>query len=397
MDLADLDRALDHLRRATERAGANLLELDQSSSRALLAAARLEGLSAERWAEAEEALAGLFQSYTALSGVADAAVVARGTGSFVSASRRAQVEQLVLGPSVELPERAVPMAERDLVSGSRVLHRCTPDELLASMAQPFALARSVIVTAAETWETGGPLVQSVRARLVDASEDGDLGGGPGGRAELERRLDTLEHRLLTDPLAFDAAAVEALGAEVDGVVATADGARRVRDEFEAELAAAQSRLAELGRSTADVLRAHEDAGARVVDVPPPPTIPCEALDGELHRVAALAADGDWVSVQAELAGWSRRVDQHRHDVDQHRKELDDLLEQRRQLRGRLDAYTAKSAALGCVEDEVLEELRRQAEGLLYQAPIDLVRAEAGLRRYQEALDTVLGQRSERAR
>ena len=104
-----------------------------------------------------------------------------------------------------------------------------------------------------------------------------------------------------------------------------------------------------------------------------------------------------MSVQAELAGWSRRLDQYRLDVDQHRSELDDLLEHRRQLRGRLDAYTAKSAALGCVEDELLEQLRRQAEGLLYDAPLDLMRAEAGLRRYQEALDTVLGERSERAR
>ena len=300
MDLADLDRALDHLRRATERAGANLLELDQSSSRALLAAARLEGLSAKRWAEAEGALAGLFQSYAALSGVVDAAAAARGSGSFVTAARRAQVEQLVLGPSVELPERAVPMAERDLVSGSRVLHRCTPDELLASMAQPFALARSVVVTAAEAWEAGGPLVQSVRARLVDASEDGDLGGAPDGRAALERRLDAIEHRLLADPLAFDLAEVEALGAEVDGVVATADGARRVRDDFETDLAAAHARLAELGRSTTDVLRAHEDAGARVVLVPPPPAIPLEDLGGELDRIAALAAVGDWMSVQAEL-------------------------------------------------------------------------------------------------
>ena len=84
----------------------------------------------------------------------------------------------MLGPSVELPERAVPMAERDLVSGSWVLHRCTPDELLASMAQPFALARSVIVTAAEAWEAGGAMVQSVRARLVHLSEGGDLARRP---------------------------------------------------------------------------------------------------------------------------------------------------------------------------------------------------------------------------
>ena len=45
------------------------------------------------------------------------------------------------------------------------------------------------------------------------------------------------------------------------MVATADDARRVRDHFEAELATADARLAELGRSTTDVLRAHEDAGA----------------------------------------------------------------------------------------------------------------------------------------
>ena len=44
MDLTDLDRALDQLRKATDRAGANLLDLDQSSSRSLLAAARLEGV-----------------------------------------------------------------------------------------------------------------------------------------------------------------------------------------------------------------------------------------------------------------------------------------------------------------------------------------------------------------
>ncbi len=167
--------------------------------------------SAQRWAEAEEALAGLFQSYAALSAVVEAAVAARGSGSLVSAARRAQVEQIVLGPSVELPERAIPMAERDLLSGSRTIHRCTPDELLASMAEPFALARSVIVTAAEAWEAGGPLVQSVRTRLMDASEDGDLGGTTAERASLERRLNALEQELLADPLAFDAAAVVGAG------------------------------------------------------------------------------------------------------------------------------------------------------------------------------------------
>ena len=156
MDPTDLDQALERLRTATDRAGANLLELDQSPSLALLAAARLEGLSAARWAEAEDALAGLFQSYAALSAVVEGAVAARGSGATVPASRRAELEQLVLGSSVELPERAVPIGERDLLSGSRTIRRCTPDQLLASMAQPFAVARTVIVAAGEAWEVGGP-------------------------------------------------------------------------------------------------------------------------------------------------------------------------------------------------------------------------------------------------
>src|SRR5262245_57536949 len=96
----DLDRTLERLRAATDRAGANLLELDQSPSRALLAAARLEGLSAQRWAEADRALAGLFQSYAGLSAVVEAAVAARGSGAAVPASRRGELEHLLVGPSI---------------------------------------------------------------------------------------------------------------------------------------------------------------------------------------------------------------------------------------------------------------------------------------------------------
>ncbi len=189
----------------------------------------------------------------------------------------------------------------------------------------------------------------------------------------------------------------ALGAEVDGVVANVDDARRIRGDFEAELAVARTALASLDRSMTAVLGAHEDVRARLTDVPPAPAIPLEVLGGELDRVATLAAEGAWVSVQAELADWRGRVDRYQHEVDQHRSELDDLLERRRRLRGRLDAYTAKAAALGCVEDERLERVRHDANDLLYDAPIDLVRAEDGLRRYQEALDTMLGQRSGRPR
>jgi hypothetical protein len=397
MDLTELDQALERLRAATDRAGANLLELDQSPSHTLLAAARLEGVSAERWAEAEEALAGLFQSYAALSAVVEAAVSARGTGATVPAARRAELEQLLLGSSVELSERAVPIGERDLFSASRTIRRCTPDQLLASMAQPFSVARTVIVTAGEAWETGGPLFQSLREQLADLAECGELAIVEDDLAGAELRLERLEQTLVGDPLTFDAASVDALRAEVDAMVAASGDARRIRDDFAGEMASARVALAALQRAADDDQREYPEVRARFVAVSPPPVLALVTLGDQLDRIAALAATGAWASVQAQLADWRRRLATDQQQVEGHRAELQDLLERRRRLRGRLDAYTAKAAAAGCVEDEHLERLRHDAETLLYAAPADLAQAEDGLRRYQQSLDTVLGERSGRAR
>jgi chromosome segregation ATPase len=132
-------------------------------------------------------------------------------------------------------------------------------------------------------------------------------------------------------------------------------------------------------------------------VPRPPAIAFATLGDQLDRIAALAATGAWASVQAELGDWRRRLAIDQQQVQEHRAALQDLLERRRRLRGRLDAYTAKAAAVGCVEDEHLERLRHDAESLLYAAPADLEQAEDGLRRYQQALDTLMSARSGRAR
>jgi hypothetical protein len=396
MDVTDLDQALQRLRAATDRAGANLLELDQSPSRALLAAARLDGHSAERWAEAEDALAGLFQSYAALSGVVEAAVAARGSSPMVPASRRAELEKLLLGPSVELPERAVPIGERDLLSGSRTIRRCTPDQLLASMAQPFTVARTVIVAAGQAWEVGGPLLQSLREQLTALAECGELGIVEDDLAAAERQLQKLEETLVGDPLSFDAASAEALRAEIGAMVASSGDARRTREDFAGAMASARVVLAALRRTVDDDLRQYPEVQARIVDVPPPPAIALAMFDDQLGRIAALAATGAWASVHVELADWRGRLESEQQRIEAHRAELHDLVERRRRLRGRLDAYTAKAAAVGCVEDELLERLRRDAETLLYDAPADLVQAEDGLGRYQQALESMMGQRSGRA-
>ena len=69
----------------------------------------------------------------------------------------------VLGPSVELPERAVPLAERDLVSGRGCCTGARRTSCWRRWRSRSTLVREVIVTAAEAWDGGGPL-RAVGAR-----------------------------------------------------------------------------------------------------------------------------------------------------------------------------------------------------------------------------------------
>ena len=372
MDIEDLDQQLDRLRAAAGRAGANLFELDQSPSVALLDAGRLVGDSARRWDEAKRLLAELFESFTRLSAVIDAAVALRGSRPTLSASRRDDLAHLLLGPSVELPERAVPLAERDLVAGSRTLQRCTADELLASMAQSFDIVREVVVAAAEAWDGGGPRVQLARERLT-AIEAATVELEPplAGLGSLKHRLDELDSVLISDPLAFEVAELDALEHRLTALEAEVEAAHETQVGFDDDVEAARALLAELTEAVESARRSQAHVSERVLTSTAVPPVELDALGAELEHITALARAGAWRPVSADLPRWRQHVERERRAVDAVSAEHQRLLAERQQLRGRLDAYTAKAGRLGHVEDPGLEELQRQATELLFSAPVDL--------------------------
>jgi hypothetical protein len=392
MDVRQLDQELERLRADADRAGANLFALDQLPARALLAAASLEGESARRWAEAEQALADLFQSYAELCGVLDAAVAARGSGS-ISGARRAEVAHLVFGPSVELPERAVPLAERDLVGRSRTLQRCTPSELLAVMAEQFAVARATVVAAGEAWEVGVPGVSDLRAWLAALVTSGGVGTSTPEVVALDRRLREVADRLVSDPLTVSRADIDALGEQLDDLVSARDAARRARVDLDDDVAAAAAELASLREAVAAAQSAQTEAEARIAGLAPLPSVPLDTLATDLDHVGALADRGDERAVAAALAAWHRQAEQHRRQLDDAAAAQRGALEQRRRLRGRLDAYTAKAAHLRCLEQPHLEQLLAEAEAVLFGAPIDLGLAEEAVLRYQRELDAAAAERA----
>ena len=150
MDGFDPDRELERLRSAAERIGANLLELDQDPTRALLDAAALGGDSATRWERARTALAALFQSYAELTAVLDRAATVR-----AAAARSAHLAK----PS--WPHCSWAHPSRCPTPWSRwPSATCCPDRgrscaarptrLLSRMSDSFAAVRAVVAAAARS-------------------------------------------------------------------------------------------------------------------------------------------------------------------------------------------------------------------------------------------------------
>jgi hypothetical protein len=109
-----------------------------------------------------------------------------------------------------------------------------------------------------------------------------------------------------------------------------------------------------------------------------------ALSG-LRAVAAV----DPEATRRHLETCERTVARALRDVRKAAGDLDELLDERRELQGRLDAYKAKANDGGLVEDVPLADVHRRAYELLWRSPTDLPAAREAVRTYQRAVRRAL--------
>jgi hypothetical protein len=387
MNGPDFDRELQRLRDAAARIGANLLELDQDPNRSLLETASLEGGTAARWEAARDALAGLFQSFAALTSLLDRATARRGTRSSVPASREAELSALLQGPSIALSDTTVPLAERDLLSGSRAVQRCTPDELLTRMSDAFDAAKAVIIGAGDVWDTVVPRLRGARERLALLTELATSLGEqpPSCLAGLSRELEDLSRLVLTDPLSLDRARVDGVDRQLKLAADDLRAPEALRDDFEARIARARELLADTRHAIDDCEEVCRHTSAKLIIEAPDGMAFDPQLAEQLEHIVQRSESGMWRSAAVELAEWQERADDLRRGAravaDAHRA----ALQQRVELRGRLDAYLAKAGHRSRLEDDELTALYERARSALYTAPTDLVLAGELVRSYQQAL------------
>jgi hypothetical protein len=383
MSADDLDQKLDRLREATERISANLVELEVDPTRQLLDASALLGESAARWSAASAAVTELWRRESLLEALVQRADKVRG-------SRRAeQLRALLEEPSIELGSSDVPLAQRNLLGGSQIAERCSPDELLRGMSSSFDQVKNTLADIGSAWEALMPkldsaqrLAQEAEALATDLGDSarGDLGAARASLRELSKTV-------TTDPLSISPSTVDRLVSQLNAVRDDLQGSAALKRDLEARLLAARELQEQLLAVVRETQAAHEELVAKIspaaAPLPPPPG---RDLDAGLDGVSALAQRGSWREARRALDDWTAQTVARRDDARRALEANRAPIEERNQFRALLEAYRAKAKSLGLIEDPGLAEIFARAQDVLYTAPTDLTAAAELVRSYQRSLD-----------
>ena len=375
---------------------ANLLELDSSFGKQLLAGAELTGGTKRRWDATAGTLATLWQVYSAYSAVVDQA--AEAVARHLGPRELAAITGLLAGRSVQLASGPAPLAGRDLADPGR--EDLTPATAVARMRGAFTAVTEVISAAEQVWtEVAGRLdaagaelarVTPLAATLGDEALAGDL-------AAVQGKLSRLRDTLNSDPLALwlgppgaagpvDTSAADRLAGQATAVAARAGELVRLRDDARQRIAGVTTAAASARSACADALAAWQQAAVKIAAGALPPQ-PAELADlsARLSGLGALKAGGRWTRLASELDLLDRELATVTAGFKEAERAAVAAMAKRDELRGLLGAYKAKAARLGAAEDPGLAERYDQARDLLWTAPCDLAAAEAAVAGYQQAV------------
>ncbi len=388
MKLDEIDPAIRQLRAAAERVGANLVEIERDPVRQMLDAASLRGETAVRWIAARDALVYLFDGHGRVDALVERILSVRGTFPSVDPRCAPELEALLAGPAVELTTDRVSIADRGLLDASTRVVRCTADELIAHMTQAFEVVKATVVAVGGVWGEAVPRIGATRSVLAAAvTRASGLGGEWSGElAAAQLSLDDLGDMLAADPLSVEPFAVDRVEQTVAAIAREIDAAGRLRDELSDRIDAGRHLVDELGAAIRSCREAQREVSEKIASCSP-----AEPVDGrpdlarELEGIVARTQTQQWRTVEREFEAWNAAAHAARVRVERLESDARATLAQRDELRGRLDAYGAKAAGVGRVEDAQLSRLFDAAQAALFTAPTDLERADALVRRYQDAV------------
>ncbi|MEW1545682.1 hypothetical protein [Streptomyces tsukubensis] len=412
MDRDEIDRALARLGAEHEAIESSLLALQDHAGRRLLEGAELTGVTRDRWAAAEQSIAllwGYFDAYSAaLTGIREV----RARRRWSSREDLAELTERLRGPSVTVANPATTGAANgpaalSVTGPAKLSERFTLEGLVARMNELYASSLDMVVTADAVWSALPARIDLLsaelqRTRTLAHSVGVRPGEHPSGDdlESITHELTTLRAQVISDPLAFwrpargssapgggrpdtdrydrAARALEDVRREIEAVLG-------VRQDSEERLIKLRSMLSRADRTLSEARAARGEVLAKIAasEVPAvsgPPT----ALQERLATAAEYRRHSQWHRLSPLLESLEQEAEDELQRARASLTAVTAPLAVRAELRGRLDAYRAKTARHGLAEDPVLIERYDAARRMLWSAPCDLRVAEQAVLRYQRA-------------
>lgn len=386
--------ALDaELARRTEEEGriaTALVELESHPGHRLLSTITPTGQTASRWSAARAALDTLWQDFGRYrAALADARAV-RSRRSRPGSDELDELRTLLLEPSIEVGRVPVALPDRLHTASTERVEQVSLAELSTRIDTAFDEVSTLVVEVDTAYQKFSTEMTRLRERLdaaqTLADELGLRSDDPLARdvATQASRADELEQAAATDPLTLDDAsgpdALAELDATLAGVQQRLAGFAAVRDGWPDELATVTAELNRLEELASREQRVRLGARERIAGA---------QLAAPLDRLPALRTQ---LAALENLTGWAQRgaaLDELRAALRTADDELQaahdlaaGLVQRRAELRGRHEAYRAKSVRLGHAERPEVLELEEQLGRLLWTRPCDLAAATQALASYQ---------------
>jgi hypothetical protein len=395
-----LDKVLAYHEAALASVELNLVDLENDPTYALVKAAAFRGTTAQRVDDALRGLAEIWQQASIYRKAVTAARAQRDELGMFPANRLPALDYALRGRSILLTANEVPVLQRSLTGRARNQREISFEDLLAQMTATFATGRDAVAAVEAAWSGLLPRWSKLRERahrtFVQARGLGlerdasivhvrSLLGTVGDHFNADplgasQQVDTLEQALV--PLERRVAALSTQRANVQVRLGAADDNLSTLRSTIAEGAHARQKTLDLISCDPTTLRYPIDASG--LDHPP------NGLAAWLRRLVELSHEGDWDDCAAGLDHWEKML------ATWERASADVLainrapLARRDELRGLLEAASAKASHVGFAEEPVLSMLAHDARAVLYQAPCDIARAAALVQDYVQRARAVRG-------
>jgi hypothetical protein len=339
------------------------------------------------------ALDELWKDYLLLNATVDEAEsLHKQSGLFQS--HDAEIRALLDGPSIALPARATPLAERGLLSTAERREKATPDELLAAMEKIFAIVKETVLAFDQAETALAPKIAALTEEARALAHRAKIAGEPDAKEidALAERVKALGGELAANPFGAGAKLAETTDA-LEHWRGRLDAGAQQRAALGAGLVKARESWKQLQEISRRARAAHERACAEIVDpiglLQPTDATIIAQFGAWLDAIEATLKSGNWRAAKAALDKWVASRDTRLQAERRIYSANSVPLAARDELRGRLDALGVKAdayAARGVRFAPAVTRLVGEAKTALGGPRVDLRQAASLVYGYEAALN-----------